>query len=357
MSARPVRPWRAALLIGACLGLAAPRPALAKKGKKAVKVAQKYIELGQDLFRLESYREAADNFLRAERTLEEGGRAVPAPLFRALARCHDQMGEADKAIAYYDKFLELATAKKRPKAKLKRAIKEARDSVGRLKGMLARTALDLKVTPAGVKVRIDGEGVGETPLEPVKTSPGLRRIVLSKEGYRTVKLEVEVVAGAKVPVVASLTREGGEAPDDEAPDGAQAEDDAGDEGEISEAPPGSKASEEGGGSTLPWVLAAGGVALLAGAVALTVMAGGQESDADDQAAKATEANKAQVEADVQEAYDSAGLKRNLALTLGTGALVAGGVATWLWLGSDASASGPSLSPAPVPGGWVVLLRL
>ena len=45
--------------------LVAATPAAAEDPAKVVKVAQKYVALGEDLFRLGNYPEAVENFLRA----------------------------------------------------------------------------------------------------------------------------------------------------------------------------------------------------------------------------------------------------------------------------------------------------
>ncbi len=352
MFAGPLRPGRAqaptALLAALTVTLLAPMAARADRGRDAVKVAQKYIELGEDLFRLDEYREAAENFVRAAKALQDGDRKVPAALYRTLARCHDQLGEADKAIDYYERFIDRAEVKRRPKAKLRKAIKEAHDAVARLQGMLSRTALDFRVTPKGAEVRLDGEVMGETPLQAIKTTPGPHEVALSKAGHETLELKVEAVAGAVVPVIASLGKAQADA--DGAPplpsDDAQT---------PSEAAPAAQPPAQTS-SVVPWSLTGAAVGLGGAAITLMLLASGQEADADERATQANAGNAEAVKADVQEAYDSAGLKRNLALTLGASAAIAGGLATWLWLGSDAAATMP-LTLEPRADGLLLLLEL
>lgn len=303
MSARPAWPLRGALLVALSVAVAAPRAAQADRARKAMQVAQKYIELGEDLFRLDKFREAADNFVGAVDTLKEAGRPVPAPLYRALARCHDELADVDAAISYYEEFLARARARKRPSGKLTKAMAEARAAVLRLKAQrLARTtaSVDDADPPPDAP-----DAAGAEDEESSEAAPGES----ADEGD-----EVDEAEDAEDAV-----------PDEPAPSG---------------------------GGALAWGLTGGAVGLASAAIALSFMAAGQEADADKRATNASEQSKSRIEDEVAEAYDSAGVKRNLALTLGAGALVAGGLATWLWLGSETDA-GWAVGVHPSPNGAVL----
>ena len=74
----------------------------------ALKVAQKYVLLGQELFKQGDYERAVRSFRDAEVSLDRAEAEVPAALYRSLARCYDQMGQVTAALGYYKKFLNLA---------------------------------------------------------------------------------------------------------------------------------------------------------------------------------------------------------------------------------------------------------
>ena len=179
-------------------------PAGAEEGAESVlKMAQRYVDLGEELFRNKSYAEAAQNFDKAEGILANAELDVPAALYRQLARSYDQLGQVVSALGYYKRFLSNVD---RDDKRAKQAVKEADDAVIRLTGLLERTALEFKVEPDGTEVRVDNRVVGTTPLDRQPVQPGPHQVTLWADGHDAMSVELTVAAGATVPVVAKLVR-------------------------------------------------------------------------------------------------------------------------------------------------------
>lgn len=307
-----------------------------KRRKKVVKVVQKYVELGESLFHAGDHAEAAKVFGKAEQALAEAGLAVPAGLHRSVARCHDQAGQVTLAVAAYTRFLE---AVDRDDEKMARRIKEAEDDLGRLQGVVGRTALTFDVRPAGAAITVDGEQVelGDDGKLPV--APGAHKVKVTARGHKPVDLEIEVSAGAAVPVVARLTPTSPVAPVAAASDGQEREADP------ASAPPGSESAsasasepEAGGAGWVPWALAAGGASLGLGAL---VMQGSAVSSASKAESRADEGDP---DGEVDDLHGEAVTAQFMALGLGLTSVGLLGGAAWLWLGgADAVAA---LRPTP-----------
>lgn len=114
---------------------------------------------------------------------------------------------------------------------------------------VGRAGLEVRSTPAGAAVAIDGQRRGTTPLTLNDLAPGAHKVMLSFEGYLDNAGEVTLEAGDTERIERTLTRT-------PAPAGAP-----------SVAPP-------KGGSKLPWIL--GGVAVVGGGAALALAGGGGE---------------------------------------------------------------------------------
>jgi hypothetical protein len=66
--------------------------------------------------------------------------------------------------------------------------------------------LDVRTTPPGVSVRLDGSPVGETPLpRPLRVAQGFHRLVLSREGYVTVERDKQAERGKQYDITVDLT--------------------------------------------------------------------------------------------------------------------------------------------------------
>jgi TonB family protein len=69
----------------------------------------------------------------------------------------------------------------------------------------ARTSLFLTAEPEGSLVRVDGQPVGESPIENVPIHPGNHTIQVVREGYRPWSFELEAEPGESLHLVARLT--------------------------------------------------------------------------------------------------------------------------------------------------------
>lgn len=112
---------------------------------------------------------------------------------------------------------------------------------------LGRAGLDVRSTPPGATVTVDGQRRGTTPLVLSDLAPGAHKILLSFEGYLDNASEVTTKAGDTERIERNLTRAPaqGAAPAVAAPKG---------------------------GSKLPWII--GGVAAVGGGAAIALSGGG-----------------------------------------------------------------------------------
>ncbi len=335
---------------------------------RVLAVAQQYVKLGEQLFRLGEYEEAVGNFLKAEETLSEHDIEVPSLLYRSMARCYDQLGQAPAALSYYKKFRALAAAEG---AEVGESLKHSDDAIDRLERQLGRTAARFELQPDGTEIRVDGRVVGRSPLaDALRMSPGPHQVLLTAQGHVSEMLQLDLTAGATSQVIVTLRREGEPAPSAAAtapqPPADEAEEPPADESETSElratvveVPPARAAGPSRRSLVLP--LALGGAALVAGLSAglLAVAAARNETEGDDTLVGPfyDQAAAEQARDDAQDHYDRASLQRNVALGVGLGAVVAAGAATWLLLRpagpAPVAAGGP---PAESPA-WALLPTL
>jgi TonB family protein len=71
--------------------------------------------------------------------------------------------------------------------------------------MPARTSLFLTAEPGGAIVRVDGQPIGESPIENVPIHPGNHVIEVLREGYRPWSFELQAEPGESLHLVARLT--------------------------------------------------------------------------------------------------------------------------------------------------------
>ncbi len=69
----------------------------------------------------------------------------------------------------------------------------------------ARTSLFLSAEPEGALVRIDGESVGNSPIEDFPIHPGTHEIVVEREGFRRWSFDIDAEAGESLHLRARLT--------------------------------------------------------------------------------------------------------------------------------------------------------
>ncbi len=171
-------------------------------------LAKEFAQEGVALFADDRWDEAVEIFREAEKILQEAGLPVPPLVFLAIARCYDQLGQISAATAYYTRFLSAADENDE---RMEDGIRRAVEAKKRLYSQLDNTALRFAVEPDGVQVRIDRRAVGTTPLEPVKVTPGPHQVTFWAKGYEPASVDVDVAAGAMVPVVVSLVPRAGRA--------------------------------------------------------------------------------------------------------------------------------------------------
>jgi TonB family protein len=69
----------------------------------------------------------------------------------------------------------------------------------------ARTSLFLSAEPEGALVKIDGESVGNSPIEDFPIHPGTHEIVVEREGFRRWSFDTDAEAGESLHLRARLT--------------------------------------------------------------------------------------------------------------------------------------------------------
>ncbi len=150
----------------------------------------------------ESRRQAAKSLKDAAASAFEGGqydlaldrlaqayRIFPSPnLLYNIGRVQAARGRPLEAVTAFEQFL--ADAREVPEA----ARADARAQIQELDKSLGRLVIASEL--AGVRVALDGQAVGLTPVErPLRTAPGEHTLAADKSGYRPFALRVAVRAG------------------------------------------------------------------------------------------------------------------------------------------------------------------
>ena len=165
-------------------------------------VAQQFVNLGQTLFKEGNYSAALENFQKAAQRLESLPDGVPPVLYRNIARCHDQMGEVQAAIANYQRFVDSS-----PNApRLAKALRHAREAVTRLQRILDATALSFQIQPADAKVTFDGTPLAAIPKGNWRVSPGKHTLEVTAPAHQKKTVEIDVAVGSTVPLIIQLER-------------------------------------------------------------------------------------------------------------------------------------------------------
>jgi len=291
-----------------------------------VQAAQGHVREAERLFRLGSYGPAREHFGAALEALQRVDIRAPAALYRSVARCHDQLGEVEAALANYRRFLASA----RPTSpNMEEAIRRATDAEGRLQRLLDRTALRFDITPREATVRLDGRILEPATLaEPVRVAPGQHKVEVEAPKHLAQTVTLGVEAGALAPLVVTLLP----APLEPAPLAPPA---VGSDPAIR--PPRSSGARWGaiGGGGLAVAAAVGGTGLWLRSRSLDE----EGDDLLEQGFGSLEAAQ-RGQTDAQRRYDSAARHRYLAGGLAAMAGVALAAAAYLWWW------GPTESPPP-----------
>ncbi|MBM4394908.1 MAG: PEGA domain-containing protein [Deltaproteobacteria bacterium] len=181
-----VRPVRMVIwIVVAATLLAAPARAADDKAR-----ANALYKAGVHLFKAGKHREALSQFQEARRL------AVIPDAVWSIARCHEELGEPEAALAAYQDF-EAMARDATARAEARRRIVAVKDRYfGRLR---------VAVEPPGTGIQLDGEPVGEAPLAgPLDVRAGEHLVTMSKRGFATQHRRVEVPAGGDASVETAM---------------------------------------------------------------------------------------------------------------------------------------------------------
>ncbi len=163
-----------------------------KRRRKPQSKADLHFKNGVKLFDEQKYAEALAEF-------EQAFMLEPHPLvLYNLAGSHRALSQYAKAIDFYNRFLVEAVGKVSDDL-----LHRGRAEYDELLKLIAR--VDVTSTPEGADVTVDGDPVGQTPLQDqVILGPGDHRIEASLEGYKPVTRKIRVAAGDTLEVELEL---------------------------------------------------------------------------------------------------------------------------------------------------------
>jgi hypothetical protein len=117
-----------------------------------------------------------------------------------IAQCHERLGDLEKAIETYKKYIE-----EKPDAKDLQAVK---DKIASLEERLEATGIVVKVSEDGATIFIDDQEVATSPVEGlIKVSAGSHTLKVEKEGFKTYTMNFSVAAGLSQSAEIALTPE------------------------------------------------------------------------------------------------------------------------------------------------------
>jgi len=165
-------------------------PGVVRAQDEAVRAqAQAHIDRATELFRAERYHEAIQQFLSANALI-----SLPDHAY-FVARCHEELGELEDALEYFEEYLEIADDPRRA-GKAKKAVDRL---VARLFGRLA-----VGCTPDTASARIDGIRVGGCPFEKARIRPGRYTLTVEAPEHVSHEERIVVAAGEQVEVEVRL---------------------------------------------------------------------------------------------------------------------------------------------------------
>jgi hypothetical protein len=207
---------------------------------------------GQQLFKADKYDEA-------EQAFNEAFEAVPNPVVLvSVGECQRKKGEAVKAVATFEKYLEM-----RPSAPDREAVEQ---KILELESLPATLAVDSD--PQGASVRIDGQDTGKVTPAEFELLPGEHEVTLLVNGEEKVTEKVTAQFGTRHEMRVELGAE-------DLVDPFAAEPTAAEEA------PAEEPVDERESSVVPWVVIGVGGAAIATGVVLGVLTLGERSDFED----------------------------------------------------------------------------
>lgn len=185
---------RSAALAVAALGLSlytSPSHAGEASAEDAARKAEARARLdaGNQLLREQRYEGALAEY-------EAAYRAYPSPKIRLnIAEAHSQLGNWAEAFQNYEAFLGETDASSDLHA-------AARTRKEELEAKIA--FIDVQSPVEGARVRVDGEDLGETPLEPIPVNPGRHTVVAEKDGYQRFETAEVFTSGERKTIALAL---------------------------------------------------------------------------------------------------------------------------------------------------------
>ena len=202
---RSIRFFAAALVLSASAGVAQAQTSndpsagasTATAENEGLAQAQALVDQAAQAFAAKDYVGALNALQRAE-PIAAAVRDPSLPQIRFnIARCFEQLGRYDDALAAYDRYNELPDESHRKR--------RAFEAVKRLRGRVFAT-VSVVCSPAGSLVEIAGvtKGAVSCPWRSDGVPPGAYAVKISHPGYETTIKTVEAIAGKSSSVEASL---------------------------------------------------------------------------------------------------------------------------------------------------------
>ena len=187
-------------------------PAVASAQETKVERARVHYKNGKMYFAQHQYEPALKELMQAF-ILD------PNPqLVYNIARVHEEKGDAENAIRYFENYLKMNRRAKN-KRDVKRRIKALRKA---LAAAPKNGYLSVASNPPSATVKVNGALVGNTPLQAVPLPAGRHRITVELDKYETYNADVIVQAGAVTPLNVQLRDQPTSVVITTAPPGAQA---------------------------------------------------------------------------------------------------------------------------------------
>ena len=171
--------------------LAAAGPAIAQSSEEA----KESFANGVALYNEGDYQGALAEFLSAYEAKPHHS------VLYNIAQCYQMIDANQKAIAYYEQYLDEGADYIKEKKKA-----QVLEEIGKIKALL--TPVTVKVAPDGADVSVDGKGVGTAPIEEVLyLDPGEHVILVEKQGFAPHKQEFVAKRGDAIAFEIDLAAE------------------------------------------------------------------------------------------------------------------------------------------------------
>ena len=183
-------PIRVRVFVVALVALA-PLTGQGQPGKRGQKQAAVQFERGQELYNRGQFAEAIRAFSRANQL---------APHWRSLfniARCYENLGDAAKALDFYDQALRAPELDAPSQADIQQRMK-------RLRSRPVKVFVSSR--PSGARVTVDGRPAPEPGTTPLVTAlpPGDHVLLVHKEGHQLAARRIAVEMDKELPVEVAL---------------------------------------------------------------------------------------------------------------------------------------------------------